>query len=62
MLNIKWEQPSTKRGAIKVLVSIAMCWAWFNGDNEQAMGAITIGTALTGFLGFADDNKADVKK
>lgn len=54
-MKIDFTQGTTQRGIIKLVVCIASGWAWLNGNIDQAVGAMTIGTGFIGFLGIADD-------
>ena len=57
-MDIKWEQGSTQRGVVKLAVALAASWAWYTGNTEQAIGAFTVGSALTGWLGITVDDNA----
>lgn len=54
-MNINFDQGSTKRGLIRVVVAIAAAWAWWSGNTEQAIGAFTVGEALKGWVGITQD-------
>lgn len=56
MNTIEWDQGSTKRGVIRVLVFIAAGYAWYNNNIDQAIGAITVGEALKGWVGITNDH------
>lgn len=48
-------QGTTQRGVVRLIVCIAASWAWFAGNTDQAIGAFTVGHALTGYLGIIDE-------
>ena len=51
-MNLK--QGTTKRGLVRAAVAMAAAWAWYNNDLQQAIGAFTVGEALTAWLGVKD--------
>ncbi len=54
-MRLDFSQGSTRRGIVRLLVCLAAAWAWFTGDVDKAIGAFTVGQALTGYLGIVDE-------
>ena len=58
MWRIKWDQESTKRGAVKLAFGLAATYFSMFGDIDRAQHLLEFGISMAGFLGLTrDDNK-----